>query len=998
MGSSLLASLSERYDRVRGRRGEKLGAVLSLTNNWRRFPGAWLFFLLALTAGCGGSSSGPLSVSISPGGAVVPLGGTQTFAATVSNDPKNQGVTWTLTANGVSCSPSCGTVSPTSSASGTSVTYSAPGTATSVTLTATTVSDTAVLASAIITVTGSTAISVSPNTASVALSGTQQFVATVAGDTSNKGVNWTLAQNGVACSPSCGTVSPASTANGVATTYTAPAATPPSNAAVTLTASSIAFPGSTAWATITIGGGITISVAPSYVANVPVNGTQQVVATVTNDTSNKGVTWTLTANGQSCSPGCGSISPTSTASGAATTYTAPGTPTTVTVTATSVADTAASSYATLNVLGVSVSVAPTVASVHAGDTLTLDALVSDDVKKAGVTWTLTANGQPCSPGCGTISPTSTGSGVTTTYTTPSSVSNAEVVMATATSVTDTKQSASTTINLYPPISVSVSPSSASVAVNSRTTFTATVANDFSNSGVTWTLLQSGKACSPGCGTVSPTSTASGVATTYFAPSTVPSPSQVTLTASSAVEVGITGSATISVGSSAIAAKFAGDYALQFSGYDAGGAVAMAGEMTTDGAGNVTGMEDSTRPSGIQSGQAFTGTYTIGPDGRGSFTLTNSSDGAPLGTFQFALDSAARQAPFAELDLTGERGEGMLARRNLPTSAAGLSGDFSFGVAGTGPQGERVAMAGRFHADGAGKISAGLIDMNDGGNYMPSSVFTGSYTLEASGRGTLEAETPLSTLHWTFYVISASRIFLVCTGSRYLGPIASGSAMAQATSQAGAFSAVSLTGTYVLHFAGADRAGTTNAGAGLVTFDGTGGLRYTIDQNTGGHVQSSTGAGSYMVAASGRAELQLGEFASPMIFYLAGPNEGVVVGSGASASSGLLEAQSPGPFDNGSLVGNYTLRTANAAGPGTILKWGQMSTSTPGLIQGSFSAIGAGDVEARNSNFTDTYSLSPVGRAKLGSGLAVLYEISPSHAVILDLTPGETSPGISQIVH
>ncbi|MFZ0734995.1 MAG: hypothetical protein WAM79_21945 [Candidatus Sulfotelmatobacter sp.] len=95
------------------------------------------------------------------------------------------------------------------------------------------------------------------------------------------------------------------------------------------------------------GGGNPISVALS--GTVPTslaeNASASLTAVVTNDSAAKGVTWSCTPSGA-----CGSFSNTSTASGAATTYTAPGAiPTggSVTVTATSVTDTTKSAPATI---------------------------------------------------------------------------------------------------------------------------------------------------------------------------------------------------------------------------------------------------------------------------------------------------------------------------------------------------------------------------------------------------------------------------------------------------------------------------------------------------------------------------------------------------------------------------------------------------------------------------------------------------------------------------
>src|SRR5207302_4869955 len=98
----------------------------------------------------------------------------------------------------------------------------------------------------------------------------------------------------------------------------------------------------------------------------------------------------------------------------------------------------------------------------------------------------------------------------------------------------------------PAIAVSVSPTAANVTVTASQQFSATVANDPSSKGVSWTLTQSGTPCSPGCGTISPVNTASGAATTYTAPSAVPTPAQVTVTAISVADTTKSATATATV--------------------------------------------------------------------------------------------------------------------------------------------------------------------------------------------------------------------------------------------------------------------------------------------------------------------------------------------------------------------------------------------------------------------------------------------------------------------
>lgn len=84
------------------------------------------------------------------------------------------------------------------------------------------------------------------------------------------------------------------------------------------------------------------------------------------------------------------------------------------------------------------------------------------------------------------------------------------------------------------ITVSVAPTSMTVQAGLTQMLTATVANDPGAKGVMWTVAGAG--CSGvTCGNVSPSSTASGVAAVYTAPTTVPSPAGVTVTATSVAD-------------------------------------------------------------------------------------------------------------------------------------------------------------------------------------------------------------------------------------------------------------------------------------------------------------------------------------------------------------------------------------------------------------------------------------------------------------------------------
>src|ERR1017187_7092829 len=141
------------------------------------------FFLavgILITAGRGTSSPvGTVSVSLTPSKASLPTSQTQQFTASVKGTT-NTAVTWSV-------SPAVGTISSAGL-------YSAPATLTSpqtVTVTATSVADTSKKATASVTVVPPVVVTASPSTASLALSGTQQFTAVVTG-TTNTAVTWSV--------------------------------------------------------------------------------------------------------------------------------------------------------------------------------------------------------------------------------------------------------------------------------------------------------------------------------------------------------------------------------------------------------------------------------------------------------------------------------------------------------------------------------------------------------------------------------------------------------------------------------------------------------------------------------------------------------------------------------------------------------------------------------------------------------------------------------------
>ena len=461
-----------------------------------------VFVSAAMIVACSGPASlmtgggGQISVSVSAGSPSVPAGGTASVIATVSQDSSNKGVTWS-----VSCSASqCGSVSAITTASGVSTTYSAPATPPpadiTITVKATSIADTSKSNSTTITF-AAVSVSVSPTSASVQAGNSLPINASVNNDLSGQGVSWSI-------SPASG-AGTLTSPNSSAVTYTAPTTPPATDTMVTITAKSLTDTTKSVAMNITVPS-VTIAVTPASASIEATATVPNITATVGNDPSNKGVTWMV-----SCATApCGNIAPTTSLSGSGVVYTAPPTPPSadmpVTITASSAADPAAATSVTITVLAISVSITAPASTVSFADTVAnIVATVNNDPAGKGVTWVL----QPCGAAqCGSISSQATPSAGAIIYTAPPTpVASNLPVSITATSVSDTTKSNSTGITVLA-ITVSLSPSSGSIPVGATsqlnaTPFTATVANDSSNGGVTWTLTQGTPAapCSPGCGTL-----------------------------------------------------------------------------------------------------------------------------------------------------------------------------------------------------------------------------------------------------------------------------------------------------------------------------------------------------------------------------------------------------------------------------------------------------------------------------------------------------------------
>jgi hypothetical protein len=437
------------------------------------------------------------------------------------------------------------------------------------------------------------------------------------------------------------------------------------------------------------------------------------------------------------------------------------------------------------------------AAVAAGGTADLAANVLNDKANAGVTWS-------CAPAnvCGSFNPTTTGYQITTVYTAPPVTPNSPFLLPvtiTATSITDTSQSASAPVNvslvegqyaivLYPGngsygmvasvtldgngnVTGGEADGSANGFYWSAPSITGTYSLDATGHGDI-SLSLNNTTC---CGTLQQTHGITATTNSHLVIAEEDQFNGLTIAAIGSMDLQTAGPAFSG-------SQVSGGYSFILSGYSAansengswGGIFAADGTATATNAGNITGgifdenVGNNGGGTGYNSatgaaGLPFTGTYTA-PDtnGRGIITLSSSPDtpgpcgASPLPActqyvYYLVTPEVLQLTSMTNVNNAGNSGsafgQGSLATAANDTNAA-LTGGFIFSYFGFGDNnngGDSSAAAGQFTTDGGGNVTAGIMDLNvaDGGSPAPSIATTdipltqaGAISISGSARGTL----------------------------------------------------------------------------------------------------------------------------------------------------------------------------------------------------------------------------------------------------------------------
>jgi hypothetical protein len=592
------------------------------------------------------------------------------------------------------------------------------------------------------------------------------------------------------------------------------------------------------------------------------------------------------------------------------------------------------------------------------------------------------------------------------YTAPAAVPTNNVVTITAVAQAQTSLTATANLTILPPAAIAgISPSAnVSVAAGTSQAFTATVSGG-GNIAVFW-YVNNSATCSATLwktGVLNGNSTI-GIITpqgNYTAPQIPPPGAAVAITAVSQTDS--TQSFCVPVALTFGNFSLKGNYAFSTSGRVISGNsfFARAGSFTANGSGGLSfGFEDvNPQPSGIiQKPISFSGSYSIGPDGRGTMQFCEPSTSnvctAPTSQFRIVVLSAQQvqiiefSSPNSATALTAASGEMVLQPDASAFKTSALIGTYVFNFAGLSSATTPQSVVGEFAANGLGAITSGEMDVNAGG--AQSILNTSSYSITANGRGTATIVTSTGTFNFSFYMISANRAKFIETDSF---PLLAGDAFTQQSIVS--WGPTALNGAFVFETAGSGPSGSITD---LVSFTGDGAGNVVagsamIDENSAGTVTSvSSLSGSYTFDPSGNGRGTLSIPAHTYVFYMISTSNAVIqeTTSGVVAHGTLVQPQG-GPFTTASLNGSYALSLTGTNAAGTA--------GNEEDVVGQLLANGTGNVTASSldiNNFGTTQTVAPnVGTytAVSANGRTtmllnptrnfVLYLVSPTQILALD---------------
>jgi hypothetical protein len=324
------------------------------------------------------------------------------------------------------------------------------------------------------------------------------------------------------------------------------------------------------------------------------------------------------------------------------------------------------------------------------------------------------------------------------------------------------------------------------------------------------------------------------------------------------------------------------------------------------------------------------------------------------------------------------------------------------------QGSFFTRVGSFTADGAGRITDGLEDVNVCTGLDTQDFTGGSYQIGDDGRGSLSLINSSGTTTYSIALATGTQGTIIQTDP---GATATGTFQRQTTS---AFSTNALQGGFVFNVKGVDVSGSTVNPISIIgRFDANGGgvTNGLFDSNVAGVAsgQQVLPAGAFYAVDANSDGTNFGRGTASLagdnyVFYIVDSTHIKLLGVDfPSAIAGDAFAQQAIAFNIASLSGSYAFLLGGSSTSGTIASAGRFTSDGAGNITNVLvdENNAGGITQLPNGTVTGTYTVdaNQFGGGTLtltdstaGTFTFIFYLISPTQAVVQETDTSITSDG------
>ena len=352
------------------------------------------------------------------------------------------------------------------------------------------------------------------------------------------------------------------------------------------------------------------------------------------------------------------------------------------------------------------------------------------------------------------------------------------------------------------------------------------------------------------------------------------------------------------------------------------------------------------------------------------------------------------------------------------SNTSMKGQYAFSMSGSDFNGEFLARAGSFTADGNGAITTGIEDVNtatSGQQLLPYS--GGSYSVQADGRGTISLTNASGTLSFSITLLSGSQGIIVETDPSLVAT-ASGTFIKQ---DPNSFATAGLSGNYVFDFSGLDFSGNTfgvpDSIVGQFVSNGNGGIASgLLDENDNAALVSAAPftSANYQIDSTngplfGRGTVTFtanGTNYNYAFYIVNGSRARMIEINSTALTIGDAIAQTSVPATNTTFNGNFAFLMSGSGTGGAITRIGRFTANGSGGLTniaadtndtGSTAKVPGGSLSATtysiDTNFPGTgRGIVTFTDSKLGTFQFVMYLSSSSGGVLQDISANNVADG------